>query len=113
MAEALAPVLSVLLAAQLCDAVECARSDLMVELHAEDRELRVLDTTPGGSGLSEALLCEGRMKAALLEAERNVQAFIRRPAEQFARYLGEVGPCESGISAKEAAAGLASLARAW
>lgn len=113
MAEALAPVLSALLAAQLCDAVECARSDLMVELHAEDRELRVLDTTPGGSGLSEALLCEGRVKAALQEAERNVQAFIRRPAEQFARYLGEVGPCESGISAKEAAAGLASLARAW
>lgn len=111
--EQLSPVLAPLLQAFFCDAVECSGSDLQVTLDPQAGELRVVDSTPGGNGLSEALLTEGRMPAAWVTALKQVKTQARKPAEAFSRYLAEECRSDSNVSGKEVVDALKRLADAW
>ncbi|HRI68277.1 MAG TPA: DEAD/DEAH box helicase [Polyangium sp.] len=109
----LAPALAGLLHAYLCDAVECALGDLTVKFEASSGEIRVLDNTPGGNGLSLAILQQQRAINGLTSAARAVRAFARRPAGAFERFLAENCHVEAQVSAKEVADALDAMARAW
>ncbi len=108
-----APILASLIEAFFAEAVECSRSDLQVTLDAQATELRVVDGTPGGNGLSEALLREGRVATALATAARVVRAQGRKGDEAFRRYLVEECRTDSKLNAKEIADALDRMADAW
>ena len=59
----------------IADAVQSSVDDLGVRLNLPGHSLQVLDTTPGGNGLSEALLLEGRMGAALQTCARTLDKY--------------------------------------
>jgi len=59
----------------VADAVQSRVDDVGVKLDLPDHRLQVLDATPGGNGLSEALLTEGRMEAAFQNCTRNLGKF--------------------------------------
>ncbi|MGK3964046.1 helicase-related protein [Sorangium sp. So ce118] len=109
----IAPALEGLLHAYLCDAVECARGDLTAKFEPSAGELRVLDGTPGGNGLSSALLQQGRAPGALASAAGAARSFARRPAAAFERFLAEDCHVEAQVSAKEVADAVDAMARAW
>ncbi|UQA61388.1 helicase-related protein [Polyangium aurulentum] len=109
----LAPALEGLLHAYLCDVVECARGDLTVKFEPTAGEFRVLDSTPGGNGLSSALLQPERASGALVSAARAARSFARRPAAAFERFLAEDCHVEAQVSAKEVADAVDAMARAW
>lgn len=111
--ERLCPILAPLLQAFFCDAVECSGNDLQVVLDAQAGELRVVDSTPGGNGLSEAVLTEGRMPAAWATALNQVETQARKPADAFRRYLAEEYRCDSDVSGKEMVDALKRMANAW
>ncbi|BDG02815.1 helicase-related protein [Anaeromyxobacter oryzae] len=107
-----APMLSRLLHAWFCDAVECAPGDLEVELDPLEPALRVVDTTPGGNGLSAALL-DDRIAAALAAARRAVAAESARGAEAFSKWItGELG-VDPEASPKEIDDALQRLESPW
>ena len=108
-----APVLGPLLQGFFCDAVECSRNDLQVSLHAEEGELRVVDGTPGGNGLSEAFLGDGRAAAAWAMAVKQVRAQGRRSEEHFRRYLAEECRVDVNVTAAEVVDAVKRLADAW
>lgn len=109
----LAPLLGPLLQGFFCDAVECSRCDLQTTLDAQTGELRVVDGTPGGNGLSEALLNDGRIASALKAAAKQVKAQGRKSAKSFRRYLAEECRVDSEIAAKEIVDAIEQMARAW
>jgi len=111
--EQLSPVLAPLLQAFFCDAVECSGNDLQVTLDTQAGELRVVDSTPGGNGLSEAILTGGRMSAAWATALKQVKTQARKPPEAFRRYLAEECRSASDVSGKEVVDALKRLADAW
>ncbi|WP_157817827.1 hypothetical protein [Candidatus Thiodictyon syntrophicum] len=109
----LAPILGPLLQGFFCDAVECSQCDLQATLDAQTGELRVVDGTPGGNGLSEALLTDGRVASALKAAAKQVKAQGRKSAKSFRRYLAEECRIDSEIAAKEIVDAIEHMARAW
>lgn len=108
-----APVLAPLIEAFFADAVECSRSDLQVTLDPQAAELRVVDGTPGGNGLSEALLRDGRVATALATAARMVRAQGRKGDEAFRRYLAEECRTDSKLTPKEVVGAIERMADAW
>ncbi len=109
----LAPALSGLLLSYLCDEVECARGDLVVSLAPEEGELRVIDGTPAGNGLSEALLADGRVFSALTGAVQAARGFLSQPRRAFEIFLAEECRLESELTAEELTDALQKLARGW
>jgi hypothetical protein len=110
---ALAGILGPLLEDVFCDAVECSRRDLQVTLDAQSAEIRVVDGTPGGNGLCEALLREGRIGAGFTTAIKQMNAYGRRPKKTFRRYLVEECQTDSDVTAEEISDAFQKLADAW
>lgn len=108
----LAGSLAVLLEEFLADAVECSSKDIQVTFVAKEGELRVVDGTPGGNGLSEALLRDGRVAGALGAALKAVRAHGEKGPDTFKRFLAEYR-ADTDLTAKEIADALDKLARAW
>jgi Helicase conserved C-terminal domain/DEAD/DEAH box helicase len=109
----LEPILGPLLQGFFCDAVECSSNDLQVTLDPQKGEIRVVDATPGGNGLSEALLTEGRVGEALSAALKQTRALGQKSEQAFRRYLAEECHVDSNIVAKEVADAIKHLADAW
>lgn len=109
----LGPLLAALLQGFFCDAVECSRSDLQVLFDEAAAELRVFDGTPGGSGLGEALLGQGRIEEAFAATQRQLREYTRRPVGSFRHYLAEECRVDSDIPCEEVADAVKRLARAW
>lgn len=107
-----APVLSRILHAWFCDAVECAPGDLEVELDPVEPALRVVDTTPGGNGLSAALL-EERIMPALATARRAIVAAAAQGMDAFSRWITDELSVEPDVSPKELSDALECLECAW
>lgn len=86
----------------LADAVESRVSDLQVKLNLEENSLQVLDSTPGGNGLSEALLTEDRMLDALQNCEKSLQRYKGKAINKnFKKYIMDLCRDEPAFSAKE------------
>jgi hypothetical protein len=109
----LAPILGPLLQGFFCDAVECSINDLQVTLDAQEGELRVVDGTPGGNGLSEALINGGRVEFAWKTAIKQIKAHGRKSKESFRRYLAEECQIDSKINAKKIVDAIKIMASAW
>ncbi len=109
----LAGALEGLVGAYLRDAAQCAAGDLAVTFEPRAGELRVIDGTPGGNGLAEALLSAGLVEGALQQAAAAAAAYADQPHELFRRYLAEECHVEADLTAEEVADGITSLARAW
>jgi hypothetical protein len=107
-----APVLSRILHAWFCDAVECAPGDLEVELDPVEPALRVVDTTPGGNGLSAALLDE-RIAPALAAARHAVVAAAAKGSDAFSKWITDELGVEPDASPKELSDALEHLESAW
>jgi hypothetical protein len=72
----------------LAEAVESRVADMGVRLDLPGHELQVLDSTPGGNGLSETLLAEGRLGTALENCLRTLAKFKgKSAAERFEKYV--------------------------
>jgi hypothetical protein len=54
------------------DVVESKVEDITLQLDLHEHQLQILDTTPGGNGLSEALLTEGRIRSAFQNCIRTL-----------------------------------------
>ena len=111
--QSLAPILGPLLQGYFCDVVECAPNDLQVTLEPTTGELRAADGTPGGNGLSEALLSNGRVATALATATRQIAAQAHKSGPTFQRFLAEEYRVRSELTAPEVADALQHLADAW
>jgi hypothetical protein len=72
-----------------------------------------VDATPGGNGLSEALLTEGRVGEALSTAIKQIRAQGRKSEQAFRRYLAEECHVDSKVAAKEIVDAVKRLADAW
>ncbi len=96
-----------------CEAVECSTHDLQVTLDGQAAELRVVDATPGGNGLSEALLSENRLKNAWSTAIKQVRTYERKPPQAFRHYIAEECCLDSDAPAKEVLDAINRLADAW
>lgn len=86
----------------LADAVESRISDLQIKLDLVDSELQVLDSTPGGNGLSEALLTDDRMLTALQKCEKTLSKYSGKAGRRkFEKYVLDLCRDEPAYSAKE------------
>jgi len=108
----LAGTLAALLEEFFADAVECSSKDIQVTFVANEGELRVVDSTPGGNGLSEALLRDQRVAGALSAALKAVRAHGANGPDMFQRFLAEYR-ADNNLTAKEIIDALDKLARAW
>lgn len=108
---ALADALAALLGAHFCAAVECSPSDLWVTVTQPSPELRVLDRTPGGNGLSEALLRRNGVAETLGSIQKRVHGFIGEPEEWFFHSLNKQGRCPTAVSAEEVASAIGRIVR--
>jgi hypothetical protein len=108
-----APVLAPLLQGFFCDAVECSNSDIQVTFEPQRGELRVVDGTPGGNGLSEALLTDNRMSAAWATAIKQLTAQKRKSHEAFRVFLAEEYRIDITNTAQEVFDVIEQLANAW
>jgi hypothetical protein len=71
----------------LADAAESRVDDLGIKLDLPGHRLQVLDATPGGNGLSDALLTEGRIHSAFQSCMRTLGKFSGKGGKaQFERY---------------------------
>jgi len=109
----LAPLLGPLLHGFFCDAVECSKNDLQVTIDAKEGEVRVVDGTPGGNGLSQALLKEGRVTTAWATANKQIKAQARKSDQAFRRYLVEECRVEPNVTTQEVVDAIRQLAGAW
>jgi superfamily II DNA/RNA helicase len=74
----------------LATAVESKLEDLGIELNLSSHQLRVLDSTPGGNGLSEALLSDGRITNAIAACCRGLEKYVGKGKVKkgdFQKYL--------------------------
>jgi len=109
----LAPVLAPLLQSFFCDALECSTIDILVTVEPQSGELRVVDGTPGGNGLSESLLSDDRISVAWATATRQLRAQKRKSAEAFRRYITQECRIDTKITAQEVLDAIERLASAW
>jgi hypothetical protein len=109
----LAPVVGSILESFFCHELECSPSDLEVVLDTESAALRVLDRTPGGNGLSQALLLDGRIAAGFENAAQRLRALSKEPDDKFARYLAAECHLTSDLSCEEVCDAIERLGRAW
>ena len=108
----LGPVLEALLQTFFCSAVECSTGDLTVTFAPETGHLRVIDSTPGGNGLSEALLLDSRTPEALALLAKAVRSYLKRPAK-FKTFLAVECQLDSAVPVDEVIDAVERLACAW
>jgi len=109
----LGPILESMLQGFFCDAVECSTNDLQVTLDPHAGELRVVDGTPGGDGLSEALLSEGRVGKACRSVIKQIRANERKSSGAFRHYVAEECRIDTNVTAREVVDAVDRLADAW
>lgn len=98
----------------IAHAVESRVNDLSVCLDLPGRRLQVLDSTPGGNGLSEALLTEGRMDAAFQACISTLRKFSgNNKAAQFERYVLALCHQAATHPAEEVLNGVKALYQRW
>jgi hypothetical protein len=98
----------------LADAVESRVDDLGINLDLPRHRLQVLDSTPGGNGLSEALLTEGRMEAAFQACMRTLGKFTgKKGKNQFERYVLALCHQAAAHPAEEVLNGVRELHQRW
>jgi hypothetical protein len=86
----------------LAEAVESRVADTGVQLDLPGHVLQVLDSTPGGNGLSETLLTEERLGTALENCLRALAKFKGKgAAERFEKYVLALCHEKPGHSAEE------------
>jgi len=108
----LSPVLEGLLGSFFCSAVECASGDLTVTVTPESGHLRVIDSTPGGNGLSQALLLDGRVSSAFADLAKALKGYARQP-KRFKSLLAAECRVDAMVSIEEVTDAINRLARAW
>lgn len=98
----------------LADAVESRLDDLGINLDLPNHRLQVLDSTPGGNGLAEALLTEGRMEAAFQACIRTLCKFTgKKGKEHFERYVLALCHQAAAHSVEEVLNGIRELQQRW
>jgi hypothetical protein len=86
--EALGNLAAGLLEHFVADVVESKLADVGVRLDLPRHQFQVLDATPGGNGLAETLLTEGRMPLALANCVRALSRFKGKGgAKRFRKYV--------------------------
>jgi DEAD/DEAH box helicase domain-containing protein len=77
-----------ILAHFLADVAETRVVDVSIRLDLPQHQLQVLDSTPGGNGLSETLLTRGRIPSALRNCIRTLSKFEGKGGvERFSKYV--------------------------
>lgn len=100
--EALGELAGSILEHFVADAVQSRVDDLGVKLDLPGHCLQVLDATPGGNGLSEALLTEDRMDAAFQTCTRTLGKFSGKGGKaRFEAYVLALCHQAAGHSAEE------------
>ena len=91
-----AEVVKTVLSRFIADAVDANPANLQIDFSVLPGCLRVLDATPGGNGLAECLLMDGRMKRAFDHC-LSVLAELAPPEQQerYARYIRQLSPTET------------------
>lgn len=105
-------VLPEILQVYLCDAVECSKNDLSVSFDPESGDFRVVDTTPGGNGLSEALLFDNRIINGLSNTIASLKA-MKQEQETFETFLKQQCHISSEISLREVIDAVSEMESAW
>jgi superfamily II DNA/RNA helicase len=96
------------------DAVESKVEDIGVQLDLHEHQLRILDTTPGGNGLSEALLTEARIRSAFQNCIRTLTRFTgSRRTKAYNTYVLDLCHQKPGHPAEEVAHVLRELHARW
>jgi ATP-dependent helicase YprA (DUF1998 family) len=86
----------------LAEVVESRVADMGVQLDLPGHHLQVLDSTPGGNGLSETLLTEGRIPTACQNCIRALSKFKAKGAgDRFDKYVLALCHEKPGYSAEE------------
>ena len=94
--------------------VESETNEIDVYLNSMDSKLRVVDANPGGNGLSEALLLDGRMMNALSDCEKTLIKFSNYPNEdKFKKYIKQLCQVDPVYSAKEVLTVVHELHENW
>ena len=98
----------------LAAAVETRVDDLGINLDLPGHCLQVLDSTPGGNGLAEAILTEGRMDAAFRACLRTLGRFTGKKGKgQFERYVLALCHQAAAHPAEEVLNGVRELHLRW
>jgi hypothetical protein len=85
----------------LAASVESKAEDMFVDFDAQQHVLRVLDSTPGGNGLSEALLKEGRTASAFNRCCKEIKKYTGRGKKRkFRKYMTALR-LDAGVSSPE------------
>lgn len=97
--EALIALVESILSSFFSEVINCSSTDLIVKIDPKINHLIVLDATPGGSGLSFALIKHGLMQSALKKAIQIMEGFLRNEHYSsgiFKNYIGALSnePCE-------------------
>jgi superfamily II DNA/RNA helicase len=72
----------------LADSVESRVEDIVVDLDLPNHQIHVIDSAPGGNGLSESLLVDSRMKHALESCQRSLTKFRGKNSQaKFKKYV--------------------------
>lgn len=79
----------------LAEAVESRAEDLVTKLDLANNYLMVLDNNPGGNGMSEALLFEGRIGSAFSKC-RNILSQFKEEPRYFDKYIADL--CRTDLS---------------
>jgi len=93
--------------------LECSAGDVTVSLSLEAKTLSVFDTTPGGNGLSQAVLAGGRMVSAFDECLATLDDFSRKGSKKFREYLEVLLDMESDCELGEVRDVVRTLRERW
>ncbi len=109
-----ADVVKMVLSRFIADAVDANPANLQIDFSRIPGCLRVLDATPGGNGLAECLLLDGRMKRAFDHC-LSVLAELAPPEQQerYARYIRQLSPTETVGPAADVLAIIRMLKSCW
>ena len=109
-----ADVVKAVLSRFIADAVDANPANLQIAFSGQPGCLRVLDATPGGNGLAECLLLDGRMIRAFDHC-LSVLAELTPPEQQerYARYIRQLSPLETVGAAAGVLAIIRMLRSCW
>ncbi|MGD0951055.1 MAG: DEAD/DEAH box helicase [Methanotrichaceae archaeon] len=100
--EALGHLAGDLLRYFLAEAVESRAEDLITELDLANHRLTTLDNNPGGNGMSESLLSEGRMTRALTKCQNLLSKFNgENNRKNFDKYVADLCGTDLSIPPEE------------
>ena len=98
----------------LAEVVESRVADTGIQLDLPAHQLQVLDSTPGGNGLSETLLTESRIPMAFQNCTRDLSKFKGKGgAERFGKYVLTLCHEQPGHSLEEVTNVIGELYKRW